>query len=82
MSRDGPPSNVATGTATGSTSAPSAPRNLAVQSGTGYIVLNWDAPTSSGTPAFTAYSIFRVHQLRVIRDHPLGIGRGRYPDLQ
>ena len=53
------PSNVASGTATGATSAPSAPQNLEVQSGTGYIVLNWDAPTSSGTPAFTAYSIFR-----------------------
>ncbi len=53
------PSNVASGAATGGTSAPSAPLNLEVQSGTGYIVLNWDAPSSSGTPAFTAYSIFR-----------------------
>ena len=53
------PSNVASGTATGATSAPSAPRNLEAQSGTGYILLNWDAPTSSGSPAFTAYSIFR-----------------------
>ena len=53
-------SNIDTASATGSTSAPSAPRNLDSQAGNGYVILTWDAPSSVGTPAFTAYNVYRA----------------------
>ena len=52
-------SNEASAQATGSGTLPSAPQNLVATAGPGYVVLTWTAPSNAGTPAFTAYDIYR-----------------------
>ncbi|HTY46847.1 MAG TPA: hypothetical protein VMB46_04185, partial [Methanomassiliicoccales archaeon] len=54
-----PASNEVTGTATAPPTAASAPLGLHAESGGGFILLNWTAPTSAGNPAFTRYDIYR-----------------------
>jgi len=49
----------ASATAAGGNVAPSAPRNLAAQSGAGFVKLTWQAPTNMGTPALTGYNVYR-----------------------
>jgi LPXTG-motif cell wall-anchored protein len=53
-------SNIDTASATGSTSAPSAPRNPDTQAGNGYVILTWDAPSSAGSSAITSYDVYRA----------------------
>jgi hypothetical protein len=52
-------SNVVSGTASQTTSAPSAPLGLSSQSLVGSIVLSWSPPASQGSSPITGYQIFR-----------------------
>lgn len=52
-------SPTASATAPSAGTPASAPQNLVATAGAGYVVLNWAAPSSVGTPAFTQYNIYR-----------------------
>lgn len=53
-------------------SAPSAPRNLVAAGHDGYVILTWDAPSSSGTSAITRYDVFRGATAGSIGATPIG----------
>ena len=52
-------SNPASASATGGATIPTAPLNLHAMSGTGYVLLGWDAPASNGGAAITGYTVWR-----------------------
>jgi fibronectin type 3 domain-containing protein len=52
-------SNVASGSATPATSAPSAPLGLSAQNHIGQVVLSWAPPASAGSSPITGYKVFR-----------------------
>jgi titin len=54
-----PPSNQAIGIASSPPTVPSAPLNITVSAGAGYVRLTWAPPDSDGNMAITNYSVYR-----------------------
>ena len=52
-------SNPASASASAAATVPSVPLNLHATSGTGYVLLGWDAPVSNGGAAITGYDVWR-----------------------
>ena len=52
-------SNTASAASTAGATVPTAPLNLHATSGTGYVLLGWDAPASNGGAAVTGYTVWR-----------------------
>jgi fibronectin type 3 domain-containing protein len=68
---DSPASNEADGTSVAA-QPPGAPTNLAAVGHNGYVILTWDAPSTSGSSSLIRYDVFRGTSAGAIGTTPIG----------